>query len=114
MISRACLLKARERFASTAFLRCMMFLKGEWPAMVVPPRRRGAPVSALAELEPTPRLALSVLLALHHAAVAREEAGVAQGLLQRGLGDLERARHAQAHRAALADGSAAVDARPHV
>src|SRR5262245_3089949 len=113
MMSRACLEKTRERLASTAFLRCMMFLNGEWPAMLVSPPARG-PCSALAELEAAARLALAVLLALDHAAVAREEARVAQRLLERGLRDLEGARHAEAHRAALADGAAAIEARPHV
>src|SRR6188474_2751182 len=114
MISRACLLKARERLASTAFLRCMMFLNCEWPAIDGGSRARPGQTSALAELEAAPRLALAVLLALDHAAVAGQEPAAAQHLVQGGIALEQRARQAQAHRAALSRGAAAEHVDPDV
>src|SRR5688572_19582371 len=61
----------------------------------------------LGELEALPRPRLSVLLALLHARVAREESFLAEKGPQRRVDDLERARHAERHRAGLAGRAAA-------
>src|SRR5688572_33403093 len=79
MIRRTCLEKIFPRFASVAPFWRLIFDQWLWPAT------KGSGVadvskslSALGELEAPARSALTVLLALLHAAVAREEAGLAQ------------------------------------
>src|SRR5579884_2145283 len=69
---------------------------------------------ALGELEARTSAALSVLLALFHARIAREEAGLLQPLAQLGVVDLQRARDAVANRARLSAWTAAVDGDQNV
>src|SRR5687767_3529945 len=64
--------------------------------------------SALGELEAGTSALLTVLLALLHTRIAREEARLLEALAEFGVVDLERARDAVADRAGLAARSAAV------
>src|SRR6185503_8994405 len=64
--------------------------------------------SALGELEAGAGAALTVLLALLHARIAREEAGLLEALAQLAVVDLQRARDAVADRSGLAARAAAV------
>src|SRR5512141_2254828 len=72
------------------------------------------PPLPLRELEPGAGAALSVLLALLHARVAREEAGLLQGLAQLEVEQAERAGDAVADRARLPGAAAAVHHRDDV
>src|SRR5690348_1022888 len=63
---------------------------------------------ALGELEARASALLSVLLALLHARIAREETGLLEALAQLEVVDLQRARDAVADRAGLAARAAAV------
>src|SRR6266480_3800256 len=64
---------------------------------------------ALGELEARTSALLAVLLALFHARIAREQAGLLQTLAQLGVVDLQRARDAVADGARLSARTAAVD-----
>src|SRR5262245_43093422 len=84
-IGRTCLEKIFPFATSVAPFCRLIFDQWLWPAM----KSSGdaAPAgSALRELEAPAGSALAVLLALLHAAVAREEAGVAQDRLERLVG----------------------------
>src|SRR5688572_8156309 len=63
---------------------------------------------ALRELEAGAGALLSVLLALFHARIAREEAGLLEALAKLGVVNLERARDAVANRTGLPARAAAV------
>src|SRR3954470_5272400 len=69
---------------------------------------------SLRELEASPRAALAVLFAFLHAAVAGEEAGVAQGLFERLVEADERAAQAHNDRAGLAGETTARGVDQHV
>src|SRR4029453_2813958 len=69
---------------------------------------------AFGELDPRPRAALAVLLALLLARVAGQEAAALQHRAQRRVGLLEGARDAVAQRAGLAGDAAAPEQRVHV
>src|SRR5262249_22331255 len=66
--------------------------------------------SALRELEPATRTGLAVLLTLNLAGVAGEEAGIAEGILERGVVAAERPGEPEANRAGLTHEPAAVHA----
>src|SRR5688572_15629125 len=110
MTARASFVKARARFLSTAPLRAAMLAEWEWPAMgaetsAAPVGARACPRrlllegtsfgSALRELEPAACSAATVLLALLHAAVARQQAVLAQDVVEAGVDLLQRARDAE-------------------
>src|SRR5689334_22316475 len=87
VIIRDSFAKACARLASTRSLRNLMFAEWEWPAMTRTARAtrsaaRRTPRSALAELRRAARLVAAVLLALDLARVARQQAVVAQQLVE--------------------------------
>src|SRR3954451_6429695 len=82
---------------------------GHCPWVVTRFRENRASGLALRELEAGPGALLSVLLALLHARIAREETGLLETLAELGIVDLQRARDAVADGAGLSRGTAAVD-----
>src|SRR3954468_11184397 len=82
---------------------------GHCPWVVTRFRENRASGLALRELEAGAGALLSVLLALLHARIAREEAGLLEALAKFGVVDLKRARDAVANRSGLAARAAAVD-----
>src|SRR5262245_37216686 len=74
----------------------------------------GIPRLALAELEPTPCAGLAVLLSLHHAGVAGEEAGLLQRGPELGIQQAQRAAEPVADGPGLAGETAAHHVHRHV
>src|SRR3954462_2127694 len=81
---------------------------GHWPWVVTRFRETRASGLALGELEPGAGALLSVLLALLHARIAREEAGLLQPLAKLGGVDLQGAGDAMANPSSLAARTATV------
>src|SRR5262245_1577021 len=76
--------------------------------------RKPMPRLALRELEAAAGAGLAVLLTLDLASIAGEEAGVAEGLLERRVVVAKGAGHAEADGLGLAHESAAVDLSDHL